>query len=307
MLAHLAAVPSRYLRLWALNLAAALLQLDIVAFANMTPGGPPGPGATPRQGPAAAERQDSAAVHKGAGEDPHSAGSWEGPPQAERAGSEGGDPGDLGGLQEGVLRRQGLAMAVLDCLVATMQREARAEATAPVDSAPHDQQDRASGGNRAAPGRGACQGGQQVREQAFAPGAALPGSPEGRGAGWGGVVGGTLAGDWEAAAAAVQSAALGDWADDARWRLELLAQMAPSVQQRRPGRTCAWGSASPFWGILRVLRAWSCWRRWRPACSSAGGAAPALGGPGPLLCLIFAGCNTCTHNLHAQTPLQLGT
>jgi len=51
------------------------------------------------------------------------------------------------------------------------------------------------------------------------------------------------AGDWEAAAVAVQAAALDGYADDARWRLQLLAKMAPSVQQRRPGRTGAWGCA----------------------------------------------------------------
>ncbi|KAK9842213.1 hypothetical protein WJX81_000852 [Elliptochloris bilobata] len=62
---------------------------------------------------------------------------------------------------------------------------------------------------------------------------------------------GQSGGAWETAAAAVQSTALEAWADDARWRLDLLAQMAPSVQQRRPGRTGAWG-----WGeALAVLQA----------------------------------------------------
>jgi len=50
-------------------------------------------------------------------------------------------------------------------------------------------------------------------------------------------------GGWEAAAVAVQAAALDGYADDARWRLQLLAKMAPSVQQRRPGRAGAWGCA----------------------------------------------------------------
>ena len=241
MLAHRAAVPSRYLRLWVLNFAAALLQLDIVAFANMPPGGSPGPGAAPSHGPVAADGRDRAAAHEGAGEDPRSAGSGGGPWQAEPDGSNGGGPG---GLQRDVLRRQGLAMAVLDCLVATMQREARAE-TAPVDASPRNLDERTLGGDQAS-GSGVCLGKRVARAEAPAPGAAPQGDPKWRKAGRSGGLGGDrgCAGDWEAAAAAAQAAALGDWADDARWRLELLAQMAPSVQQRRPGRTAAWGSAS---------------------------------------------------------------
>ncbi len=110
MLAYLADIPSGYLRLWVLNLCAALLQLDVVAFANMAPAdaGRPGHHAIPEPGRQAAGAGGGA----GAGAD----------------GEDGrrGAPGAYGGLDEQLLRSQGLAVAVLDRLVGAMQREARA-------------------------------------------------------------------------------------------------------------------------------------------------------------------------------------
>ena len=203
MLGHLAAVPSRYLRLWVLNFAAALLQatMDIVAFANMPPA----------VNPQAANPRAATGQPRGA------------PPGAVQGG------GDWGDLSEQALRGQGLAMAVLGRLIEAMQAEARGAA------ADEQQQQQELPGHviRAdvAMAPGLVDEGTRMGPAGEARGAPGRGDPERKEGG----------GGWEAVAAGVQAAALEEFADDARWRLDLLAKMAPSVQQRRPGRTGAWG------------------------------------------------------------------
>jgi len=110
VLAYLADIPSGYLRLWVLNMCAALLQLDVVAFANMAPADAGRPSHHP--GPEHGRQAAGAGSGSGAG--------------ADGEGGRRGEPDGDGGLDEQLMRSQGLAVAVLDRLVGAMQREARA-------------------------------------------------------------------------------------------------------------------------------------------------------------------------------------